>query len=97
LYIPGDESKVKKIGRWGLSTIVVSGIPMILILGYNLGSTEGMVISLLSFPISFFLLPWYAAFFENNWIPVILVYLLGTICCILMGFGEQVDPYDETR
>ena len=97
MYVPPEEPLVKKIGRWGLSAIVVGGIPMILILGYDLGSTEGMVISLLFFPFAFFLLPWYAAFFDNNWIPVIFVYLLGTICCILMGFGEPVDPHDYTR
>jgi len=98
LYIPPvDEPKMKKFGRWGLSAIVVGGIPMILILGYDIGSVEGMVVSLLFFPFSFFLLPWYAAFFQNNWIPVIFVYLLGTICCIFMGFGEPVDPHDESR
>ncbi|MBU6452284.1 MAG: hypothetical protein KGS72_10925 [Cyanobacteria bacterium REEB67] len=88
---------MKKIGRWGLSGIAVGAIPMILILGYDVDSTEGMVIALLFFPFAALLLPWYAAFCQNNWIPVIFVYLLGGISCVLMSFGEPVDPFDETR
>ena len=53
---------MKKIGRWGLSGIAVGAIPMILILGYDVDSTEGMVIALLFFPFAALLLPWYAAF-----------------------------------
>ncbi|MBS1994287.1 MAG: hypothetical protein JSS86_10910 [Cyanobacteria bacterium SZAS LIN-2] len=97
MYIPPEEPLIKKIGRWGLSAIVVGSFPMMLLMGYDIGGAEGLVFSALFFPFAFFLLPWYAAFFQNNWFPVVVVYLLGTICCILMGFGEPVDPYDETR
>jgi len=97
MYIPPEEPTIKKIGRWGLTVIVIGAFPMILMMGYDLGATEGLVCSLIFYPFAFFLLPWYAAFFLNNWMPVIIVYLLGTICCILVGLGEPVDPYDETR
>jgi len=97
LYFPADEPLAKKIGRWGLSIIAVGAIPMILVLGYDLDQTEGMVISLVFFPFAAAILPWYAAFCLNNWVPVIVIYLFGTICCVLMGLGEPVDPHDETR
>jgi hypothetical protein len=95
LAVPLEESKMKRIGRWGLIGVAIGAVPMVMILGYDIDAIEGMLVSLIFLPIAALLLPWYAAFFRENWFPVVFFYLLGGIFCVMMSFGDHVDPHDD--
>jgi len=54
----------------------------------------GFIGSLLAFfllPITVYLAPWYAAFAQGNWFPLMLVYGSGIAAMVLYAIGSAID------
>jgi hypothetical protein len=70
-------------GLWGL--IVCLGI-----ISDKFG-TIGGIIAFFLFPFALYLAPWYAAFANGNWFPVLLVYGTSIVAAILFSIGSAID------
>lgn len=51
----------------------------------------GVLVSFLLLPFTIYLAPWYAAFVDDNWRPVIVIYGSGIIAMVLIGIGSLID------
>jgi hypothetical protein len=51
----------------------------------------GTFISLFLLPITLYLSPWYVAFVDGNWQPVIVVYGTSAIAFALFFIGSMID------
>ena len=66
-------------------------------LGISFGIVQdglGTIVAIISLVLAPFLLglaPWYAAIFQADWFPVLLVYGGGIIATILYGIGAAID------
>jgi putative effector of murein hydrolase LrgA (UPF0299 family) len=70
-------------GFWGL--IVCLGI-----ISTKAGALAA-ILSLVLLPATLSIAPWYVAFAENNWFPVLLVYGSGVSAALLYQFGVLID------
>jgi hypothetical protein len=70
-------------GLWGL--IVCLGI-----VSDKFGAIGGVVAFFL-FPVALYFAPWYAAFANGNWFPVLLVYGTSIGAAILFSIGSAID------